>query len=857
MFSRRIKNELKFPATIACPICTASHIPRKDSLTNGVYACTCENCGHFFKFRTIQDFKSSISFSVNGKQYTAGNEYNPATSLAEFLRHTGISVGTKGCCYEGGCGVCLVTVKLYEPVSKQKIEYAVNSCCLQLFTCDGFEITTIEGLGNPKTGLHVIQDKLAQHDGAQCGFCSPAQVMNMYGLLKENPTVTVQQIEDDFDATICRCTGYRSILDAMKTFAVDAPPKLKGGIVDIEELEAKLCKKTGKTCNGHCKNSGLNNHKCSDETAKSIRIVGATTQWLKPTSLSELTQFLSQFLQSKYRLVFGNTSFGVFQEFGPWNFDTLIDIRGVQELYAISLSSTIVLGANLSLNNLIDVFQSKITDPKVPYASAFVQHLKNTAQKGIRNMSSWAGNLIMKHAHPEFPSDVFVLLETVSAKLTILDASGTQAVYGLLDFLKLDLKGKVIVSVSLPTYNSTTVCVRTFKTSHRLQACKAYVNAGFNFDLDAANNFLVKGRPSIVIQGISSALIHATQTEAYLENKALGSPAVLQGAITVLSSELIPETYPDWADPTYRKSLAISLFYKFVLGMCQSKADVRYISGGQGLVRQPIVGIQDFDTDESMWPVTKPIEKITAPYLTSGVAKFLDDLSPLPGELSAAVVISTVANATIDKIDASIALSLPGVVAFIQASDIPQGGVNNWRPKGNSDTVEELLSTGTIHFAGQPIGIIVADIETTAQTAASLVQVTYKNIQPPIVDIQVAIKNKRFFPNPPPPFVTGDPTGAIAASPHKISGNIGCGSQYHFHLESQTTICAPNGVGGMNVKATTQWIDGVLETVSQVLGLQQSQVTVEVERLGGAFGGKITQNFLVSGLCALAAYVVG
>ncbi|BFZ15561.1 hypothetical protein BsWGS_18600 [Bradybaena similaris] len=843
-------------ATIACPICGARHVPRKDSLTNGVYACTCENCGHFFKFRTIQDFKCNASFSINGTQYTVGNEYNPATSLAEFMRHTGISVGTKGCCYEGGCGVCLVTVKLYEPISKKNVECTVNSCCLQLFTCDGFEITTIEGLGNPKKGLHVIQDRLAQHDGAQCGFCSPAQVMNMYGLLKENPSVTVQQIEDEFDATICRCTGYRAILDAMKSFAVDAPHST---LVDIEELEAKLCKKTGKTCNGHCSNSGANNHQCSDQMAKSIRIVGATTQWLKPTCLNELTQFINQHLQDNYRLVFGNTSFGVFQEFGPWNFQTLIDIRGVQELYAINLSSSaIVLGANLSLKNLIDVFQSKATDPKVPYASAFVQHLKRVAQKGIRNMCSWAGNLIIKHAHPEFPSDIYLLLETVSTKVNILDTSGKQTAYSLSDFLNLDMKGKVIVSATLPTYNSTSIQIRTYKTSQRLQASQAYVNAGFNFDVDAANNFLLKSRPSIIIQGISSSLTHAVQTEGFLENKALGDPAVLQCAISTLSSELVPEAHPNWADPTYRKSLAISLFYKFALDVCQSKADARYVSGGQGLARTPIVGTQDYGTDASKWPVTQPVTKITAPYLTSGVVKFLDDLPPVPGELSAAVVISTQGNATIDKIDASIALSLPGVVAFIQAKDIPQGGVNNWRPAGIfGDFTEELLSTGTILYAGQPIGIIVADIETTAQTAASLVQVTYKNVQPPVVDIQVAIKNKAFFPNPPDPVVTGNAQAAIAASAHKISGNIACGSQYHFHLETQTTICTPTDVGGMKVKASTQWIDGVLETVSQVLGLQQSQVTVEVERLGGGFGGKITQNFLVSGLCALAAYVVG
>lgn len=79
----------------------------------------------------------------------------------------------------------------------------------------------------------------------------------------------------------------------------------------LQELDAKLCKKTGKTCNGHCHKNGLHSHDgCDNQMPKSIRIVGATTQWLKPASLSELRVFLSQYRSNNYRLVFGNTAFG-------------------------------------------------------------------------------------------------------------------------------------------------------------------------------------------------------------------------------------------------------------------------------------------------------------------------------------------------------------------------------------------------------------------------------------------------------------------------------------------------------------------------------------------------------------------
>ncbi|KAH9518829.1 hypothetical protein Btru_006359 [Bulinus truncatus] len=823
------------PPMVNCPVCSANHIPLKESLLDGIYGCTCENCGHFFKFKAIQDIKSSVTFKINGSSYTVGNEYHPATSLNEYMRMTGVSVGTKGSCYEGGCGVCLVTVKLFEPISAQKVEYAINSCCLQLYTCDGLEITTIEGLGNPRAGLHPIQDKMVQHDGAQCGFCTPGQIMNMYGLLQRFPRPTVQQIEDEFDATVCRCTGYRAILDAMKSFAIDAPLKLKGRLIDIEELDGKLCKKTGQACVGHCSSKGKNG-KCDNQISRPIHIIGDGTQWFKPANLQDLIQLLGQHRNEKYRLVFGNTSFGVYQDFGPWNYSILIDIRGIQELYSIQNGSDLVLGANLSLSNLQEMFTQFDGQATIPYAATFARHLQYVAQHGIRNMSAWAGNLVMKNSHPEFPSDIFTLFETVDAKLTIYDSEGSQKQYSLLDFLSLDLKGKVITTAS-----------------------QGYVSAGFMVDVDTTKNFLIQSKPSIVIQGINSQMIHAVQTEAYLLNKQLADPTVLKNALALLSSELIPETKPNWSSATFRKSLALGLFYKFVLGVCDAKVNPRFVSGGTLLQRTPIVGTQDYGTDPSEYPVSKPMPKITAPYLTSGTVQFLDDLPPVPGQLFASPVLSTVGNAEIDSIDPSIALTLPGVKAFISASDIPKGGTNDWRPKGIPyvEGSEELLSSGVVGYAGQPVGIIVADTETMAQTGASLVNVKYKNAQPPIIDLMQAIQQKSFFPDPPAPTQVGDPKGAIASAPHKISGSIRCGDQYHFHLETQTSICTPSDVGGMKVKASAQWLDGIGMTVSQILGLPQSSVEVTTERLGGGFGGKITQSFLVSGLCGLAAYVVG
>ncbi|XP_048242204.1 xanthine dehydrogenase-like isoform X1 [Haliotis rufescens] len=836
---------------VQCPVCRTSHVPTNGALKDGVYASTCENCGHFFKFKATGPLKSSVTFTINGTSFTVGNQYAAALSLNEFMRSQGVSYGTKVMCMEGGCGVCLVTTTLYDPITKAVQTYTVNSCLVPLYTCDGMQVTTIEGLGNPRDGLHPIQDRLAQYNGSQCGFCSPAQVMNMYGLLKRTPNPTMQQVENAYDTSICRCTGYRPILDAMKSFASDAAPNLPGGTIDIEELDKKICSKTGKTCTGRC-----SSERQTDPEHVPLHIVLQGSQWYKPTTRQQLYALLGQHKGDNYRLVFGNSGYGVYKEIGPWMYDVLIDLRGIQEFYDFSVdSSKVTFGPSITLTNLMEVFTKNSTTPGLSYFRDFANGVAVIANTGVRNLGSWAGNLMLKNLHTEFPSDVFTMFETVGATLFIGSSDGTERAYSLMDFLSLDMKGKVILSVILPTFPSGDVYVKTFKVSQRQQNAHAYVSAGFRMQLDRSNNFTVKSKPSLVYGGINKTLVHASNTEAFLQGKQLGDPQVLKGAFATLSAELVPDTTPGLSSTTYRKNLAVSLFYKYVLAMCGEKAATRFRSGGTNLIRPVSSGIQTYASRKDEYPLTQPMTKKDATLQTSGRVRFVNDVPPVPEEVCASFVISSVGNAEIDTVDTSAALSYPGVLKYISAADIPKGGSNSYQAP--SADVEELFCSGKVLYSGQPIGIIVAVDKLSADTAASMVKVTYKNVQPPIITMEDAIQKNSVFPNVAKEFKVGDAAAAIASSDKKVSGRIKLGHQYHFHLETQVSICYPDEDGvGVSLLSATQWADNEQLVVSKVLNIPESSVNVTVKRLGGSYGAKISRGFLPACAAALATHVM-
>ncbi len=164
---------------------------------------------------------NSLVFYVNGQRVEIDRP-DPTTLLIDWLRADAVGMtGTKLSCGEGGCGACTVMLSRWDPARKRVEETAINACLRPLTSLGGAMITTTEGIGSTRDKLDPVQHRIAAYNGSQCGYCTPGFVMNMFTLLRNNPKPTQQEVEDAFDGHICRCTGFRPILEGMRSFAVD------------------------------------------------------------------------------------------------------------------------------------------------------------------------------------------------------------------------------------------------------------------------------------------------------------------------------------------------------------------------------------------------------------------------------------------------------------------------------------------------------------------------------------------------------------------------------------------------------------------------------------------------------------
>jgi xanthine dehydrogenase large subunit len=234
----------------------------------------------------------------------------------------------------------------------------------------------------------------------------------------------------------------------------------------------------------------------------------------------------------------------------------------------------------------------------------------------------------------------------------------------------------------------------------------------------------------------------------------------------------------------------------------------------------------------------------------TGRAVYTDEQREPIGLLRLYPVQAPFAHARIVAIDASAARALPGVHAVLMADDVP--GDNN---TGTILHDEPLLPMDEISHHGQAVAWVVADNTATARAAARRVRVDYEPLAA-CLGIEQAIAENRFH-LPPAKVERGDVAAAWAAAPHRLHGEIRCGGQDHFYLETHASWAAIDGDGIVQVTASTQHPSETQAVVAHVLGIPANRVVCRCLRMGGGFGGKETQANTFAALAALAALRTG
>ena len=152
-----------------------------------------------------------VRFALDGKIVSLG-EVDPTRTVLQFLREDLGRTGTKEGCAEGDCGACTVVVG---ELDGNSVRFrAINSCIQFVPTLDGKELITVESLQGEDGTLHPVQQALVDCHGSQCGFCTPGFVMSLFALYKSAQKPTRREINDALAGNLCRCTGYRPIVDA-------------------------------------------------------------------------------------------------------------------------------------------------------------------------------------------------------------------------------------------------------------------------------------------------------------------------------------------------------------------------------------------------------------------------------------------------------------------------------------------------------------------------------------------------------------------------------------------------------------------------------------------------------------------
>uniref|UniRef100_A0A8C8BM96 Aldehyde oxidase 1 n=1 Tax=Otus sunia TaxID=257818 RepID=A0A8C8BM96_9STRI len=745
-------------------------------------------------------------------------------------------------------------ISTYEPALKKIRHYSANACLLPICSLYGAAVTTVEGVGSTKTRVHPVQERLAKCHGSQCGFCTPGMVMSIYTLLRNHPEPTSEQMIAALAGNLCRCTGYRPILDACKTFCKESiccQRKTNEKCCldqedDLFDKEEKVSTRLFSTDEFQPLDPTQElifppelMRMAENQPKRTLFFHGERMTWISPVSLDELLDLKATY--PKAPLLVGNTSVGPEMKFRGMFHPIVIAPARIPDLNMVKCTDDgLTLGAACSLSLVKDILtnaMAEFPEEKTKVFSAVLQQLRTLGGEQIRNIASLGGNIVSRKS----TSDLNPILAAVSVQQVLLSDAYMSAGYSLLS----DLAQGEYVSA--------------FRQAPRRENALPVTNAGMRVIFEEGTDTIKD--LSIFYGGAVSTTVCAKQTCRTLIGRHWNKQ-MLDEACRLVFKEIALPGSDNGETVDYKKTLIVSFFYRFFLEVSQSLKTMdpchypgipmEYRSVLQDFktkMPQSIQIYQDIELSQSPQdPVGRPIMHQSGIKHATGEAVYIDDLPSVDGELFLAVVTSSRAHAKIVSIDTSEALKGPGVFDIITAHDVPATNEFYY-----SDDPEIIFARNKVICVGQIVCAVVADSDDHAKQAAAKVKIEYEVLEPVILTIEEAIQHNSFFA-PKRKLEQGNVDRAFETVDNIIEGEIRIGGQEHFYMETQSVLVVPKGEDNeMDVYVSTQLKLVLQEMVAASLGVPANRIMCHVKRVGGAFGGKLLKAGLLASVAAVAA----
>ena len=497
---------------------------------------------------------ATIRFILDGEVIEL-SDVDPTRTVLQFLREDLGRIGTKEGCAEGDCGACTVALAEVDETGKRLRLRAVNSCIQFLPTLDGKELITVESLRGADGSLHPVQQAMVDCHGSQCGFCTPGFVMSLFALYKNNAAPSRRDVDDALAGNLCRCTGYRPIIEAANRMYSDYGTLQKRG--------SWLREVGGRKSKPGSDEKGRVQALSSIHNDRQLTVESSGGKFIAPRSSDELAEALSE--NPGATLLAGGTDVGLWVTKQHRDLDVVIYTGGVEDLKILRAGkSQLEIGAAVSLSDAMQAI--------VEHIPSLEELFLRFASPPIRNAATLAGNI----ANGSPIGDTMPALLALDASL-VLRKDAKRRTLPLddfyLDYMKNALEADEFVEKVLIPLPAKGTRIESYKISKRFDQDISALCGAFWLALDGERVADVR----VAYGGMAAIPKRARQCEEALNGKPW-TDEVVTGAIGALDEDFAPiSDMRSSAD--YRRQVCGNLLYRFYLDTTEAADERLYAYG--------------------------------------------------------------------------------------------------------------------------------------------------------------------------------------------------------------------------------------------------------------------------------------